>query len=153
MSKIKTETKLELLGIAVTIIVAIWLSSRPSTLSGVAPTSTSGPVVVPPTVLPGGITYGGGTYNLSAPVGGNNLSVGGLGSGGSGNGCCSSCGCDPGSAANQFAASISSALNNYAQSIANSEQQYQTAAFGELPSYVTQYFATADPTARSGLNG
>lgn len=97
------------------------------------------------------ISIGGNTYNIPDLGGGAQVpSVNiDLGNGGVGPCSCNTCGCD--STANSFSSSVGAALNNYSQQIAKTEQDYATNIFGNVPDWISQYIAIADPTAPSSF--
>lgn len=148
----KTETILEIAGIAATVLTALYLTTRPPAVAAADQPSTG--AGVPGQILPGGIVYGGSVFNIPPlPGSGGNIKINlPQGSAGSGN-CCASCGCDPGSLDNAFATSIASSLNTYAEGIQGAEQQYEASVFGSIPAWLTQYIVTADPSGGSSLNG
>jgi hypothetical protein len=142
----KLDTALEILGIFVTVIVALWLTKQ---TSAVATTPAAGTTVETPqnVFLPGGITLPPAqTFNVSLPSSGTgNIKVKLPTS--EGQNCCASCGCDPNSLDNSFAASVTDALNNYSTAIANLGQKYINSIFGNIPASISQYITIADPSS------
>ncbi len=154
----KTKERLIAGGFIVTGIVVFYLLTRSQAVpaAGSNGLSLGGSTYGPPSVVnesnPGGLTYNVGGYQLPtlAQQGVPNIDIGGDPSGGGD--CC--CGCDANSSGvNGFAQSVSGALNQYATQVQGLETSTISSMYGNIPDFISQYVATADPNAPGSLNG
>ena len=135
----KKQKQLVIVGSVIGGIIILWLLLRNQAVPATTTSGTAAPIA-PATPQLINNSYG----NPSISAGGIpsvNLNLGSPSSGS----CCNSCGCSP--TDNAFASSVQQVLNSYSQQTQVLTANYNASLFGNIPNFIAQYIAIADPTA------